>query len=239
MYHSITFGDKNTWTDWHLIPDSRPVFNPPSVKTKIVEIPGSDGTLDMTESLTGFPLYNDRTGSFVFNVENGHQDWQKLYSSIMGHLHGKKLRAVLEDDPNYYYEGRFWVENWESGKANSKITIGYQVAPYKASKSETLVSDLSIATSASSNFVNDILTLGNIIGDMPVTPRVHVSSISVNDNVEIDWMYLSTNIYVAKKVSYTGDYYFPDFILYGTGTMLFGIVGKGAHVQLYSRKGYF
>ena len=61
MYHSITFGDKNTWDDWHLIPSKRPSFNPPNVKSQYVDIPGGNGVLDLTESLTGYPLYNTRT----------------------------------------------------------------------------------------------------------------------------------------------------------------------------------
>lgn len=36
MYHSITIGEKNTWDDWHLIPTSRPLVNPPSVNTHLI-----------------------------------------------------------------------------------------------------------------------------------------------------------------------------------------------------------
>ena len=63
MYHSITLGTKNTWDDWHLIPTSRPVVNPPSVKTNMIEIPGGDGVLDLTTALAGRVLYKNRTGA--------------------------------------------------------------------------------------------------------------------------------------------------------------------------------
>ena len=71
MYHSITFRDNNgnevnTWDDWHLIPSTRPLVNLPSVRTKNVEIPGANGSVDLTEILSGEPLYGDRTGSFDF-----------------------------------------------------------------------------------------------------------------------------------------------------------------------------
>lgn len=116
MYHSITIGDKNTWDDWHLIPTSRPLFNPPTVKSNLVEIPGGDGTLDLTTALTGRPTYNNRTGSWTFIVQNGFKDWSALYSEIMVYLHGQKFKAILEDDPAYYYEGRFSVNQWKSDK---------------------------------------------------------------------------------------------------------------------------
>lgn len=131
MYHSITIGEKNTWDDWHLIPTSRPLFNPPSVKTHLVDIPGGDGVLNLTNALAGRPTFNNRTGSWTFIVQNGFMDWATLFSEIMVYLHGKTLRAVLEDDPAYYYEGLFFVNQWKSDKDYSQIVIEYNVDPYK------------------------------------------------------------------------------------------------------------
>lgn len=130
-YHSITIGDKNTWDDWHLVPTSRPLVPPPSVNASYVTIPGSNGALDLTEALTGYPTYTNRTGSWEFLVLNGYGEWYARYSEIMAYLHGKKFRAILDDDPNYYYEGRFAVDSWASNKDWSRITINYNVGPYK------------------------------------------------------------------------------------------------------------
>lgn len=129
--HSITFGDKHTWNDWHLIPTSRPVFNPPSVKTNIINVPGADGSLDLTDTLTGYPLYANRSGSFEFAVANDYWNWEIAYSTIMNYIHGRRMKAILDDDPKYYYEGRFSVNSWKSGKDYSTITIDYNVAPFK------------------------------------------------------------------------------------------------------------
>lgn len=131
MYHSITIGGKNTWDDWHLIPTSRPLVNPPSIKTSLIEIPGGDGVLNLTNVLAGRPTFKNRTGSWTFVVQNGFMDWATLYSEIMAHLHGQTLRAVLEDDPAYYYEGIFSVNQWKSDKDYSQIVIDYNVDPYK------------------------------------------------------------------------------------------------------------
>lgn len=146
--HSISFGNvkavteggktydtfeviANTWTDWHLIPSSRPSVVPPTIVTKYVEIPGADGVLDLSNFLTGRPTYGQRQGSFSFVVDNDHEPWEKLRSRITNALHGKKLNMLLMDDPNYYYTGRFTVGNWESGATNSKISLSYQLDPYK------------------------------------------------------------------------------------------------------------
>lgn len=128
--HSVTFGEKNSWKDWFLIPSSRPVINPPSVKTHYVDVPGGNGKIDLTESLTGHPVYDNRTGSLEFYVENGHKDWDVLYSEISNYLHGKTMKIVLEDAPYFYYEGRYAVNNWKSDPGYSIITIDYDVYPY-------------------------------------------------------------------------------------------------------------
>ena len=88
MYHSITIGEKNTWDDWHLIPTSRPLFSAPKVKENIIDIPGADGSLDLTIALTGRPTYENRIGSWTFAVQNGFKDWTELYSEIMDNCIG-------------------------------------------------------------------------------------------------------------------------------------------------------
>lgn len=138
MYHSITFGNKNTYDDWHLVPTSRPVFNPPEPKIKTIDIAGGNSILDVSEALTGYPVYNNRTGSFEFIVLNGYKRWDKLYSDILNYLHGRRMKCILEDDPGYYYEGRFKVNEWRSEKNWSKIIIDYSVEPYKWSTKTSL-----------------------------------------------------------------------------------------------------
>lgn len=57
--------------------------------------------------------------------------WATLYSEIMTFLHGKSGKLVLEDDPGYYYEGRFKVNPWKSEESWSTIAIDYKLSPYK------------------------------------------------------------------------------------------------------------
>lgn len=185
MYHSITLGTKNTWDDWHLIPTSRPVINPPSVKTNLIEIPGGDGMLDLTTALSGRPLYKNRTGSWEFYAENGFRDWTALYSDIMVYLHGQKMRAVLEDDPMYYYEGRFAVNIWKSSKERSSITIDYDLNPYKkeifGSTEEWIWDTFNFETGIIKYYkdlpVNGTLNIVVITDTMPVSPTL-VTSVS-------------------------------------------------------------
>lgn len=156
MYHSITFYDNsgfstekapdshgsglysptNTTDDWKIVPMTRPVVPPPGVKTITTDIPGANGYLDFTESLCGIPFFNNRTGSIEFMVLNDFREWNEAYEDIMATLHGKKVKFVLEDEPEYYYEGRTTVNAWDSSDQHwSHVTIDYDVKPFKKSVS--------------------------------------------------------------------------------------------------------
>lgn len=135
--------DRNTWESWHLIPQSRPTLPPPSRKSKeLSDVFGINGDIDLALKTIPYPLFKNRTGSFTFiynplfqKMHNGYKPWDVLYSEICEYIHGRHLRMVLEDDPSYYYEGIFYVENWDSSTdgSGSIVTIGYSVQPYKMS----------------------------------------------------------------------------------------------------------
>lgn len=195
MYHSITFYKNddfssgiNTYDDWFLIPASRPVFNPPSVKTKYIDIPGADGVIDLTETLRKCPVYNNREGSIEFIVENGHRAWWEAYSTIMDYIHGQYVKAVLEDDPEHYYEGRFFVNEWKSDKDWSRITLDYNLKPYKTNIQSTTEEWIWDPFNFDTGIIlKDIIVdsdeyrpfeLQNYIGRKPVSP---VFTVSVSD----------------------------------------------------------
>ena len=198
-YHSMNFtylkewddaekkhGTINTWDDWHLIPTSRPVFNPPSVKEVYIDIPGSNGRLDMTESLAGYPLYDNRTGSFEFIVANGYRPlWIGGYQKFANWLHGKDLRCVLDDDPSYFYEGRFVMKEWKSNNDGtwSNVTFDYNVAPYKRSIRTSLDDWLWDPFNFETDVINKVnnITINRYVDlkihtDMPVIPTLYLNS---------------------------------------------------------------
>ena len=211
MYHSINFGSKNTWDDWHLVPTSRPVFNPPALKERKLEIPGGNGIIDMTTSLTGYPVFQNREGSFEFIVMNDYMEWHELYSEISDYLHGQKMKAWFDFEWNsngYYYEGRFKVNSWKSDKNYSKITIDYSVFPYKIgwlSKSMNIPSTVQQGS--------PVAIPGELIGQMPVCPYLIVHTTS-SDPMIINF----TNSYLGINYStmlHAGSYRIPDIVFYG------------------------
>jgi len=159
-----------------LIPTSRPAFNPPAQKTQLVDIPGANGQLDLSCVLTGHPIFQNRTGSIEFAVENGHRAWNALYSEIMNYLHGQTMLAVLEDDTGYCYEGRFTVSGWKSDKLYSVITIDYDVYPYKRERISTTEDWLWDPFDFETGYIRDKLVDLAVTEDEPLTVTIEGTS---------------------------------------------------------------
>ena len=147
MIHSISFSTnldndavdvfeswKNTFREWHLVPKTRPVVNPPETRTEYSTIQNVDGILDFSESLDGTIHYGMRKGSWAFAVDhelNAPILWNKIYDDIMREIHGRKVRVCLQDDAGFYYQGRVFVNEWKSDKYWSEIVLDYELEPYK------------------------------------------------------------------------------------------------------------
>lgn len=210
MYHSVTFGSKNTYSDWHLVPDGRPVIAMPELKTNYVDIPGANKPLDLSDLLTKYPTYNNRQGDLKFHVLNGYNDWNVLYQTIANYVHGRRMQVTLEDDSDYYYEGRITVGEWTSKNDGtwSDITLHYELDPYKYakvaySKTET------VDGSTTKAMVYD----SKDIGRMPVVPEITVSNIGTG-GVRIDTYNREImGGWVSHNITQNGKYTFYDSVL--------------------------
>lgn len=224
MYHSITFGDKNTWDDWKIVPSSRPVFSPPKQKTNYIDIPGSNGALDLSEALTGYPIFNNREGSFEFIVLNDYKRWNIRYSEIMEYLHGNTMQAILEDEPEYFYQGRFTVSAWNSSSGDtwSRIMIDYNVEPYKwsilKSTDEWLWDPFNFETGViqTTTFKDIVIDSDDwveksfvkvLFGGAPSSPEFVVAS---TDEKGMDVEFMNRTVHLNDGINSV-----PEFILYG------------------------
>lgn len=205
MYHSVTFGSKNSYADWHLVPDSRPVIVMPEAKITTVDVPGSNGILDLSETLTKYPLYSNRTGSIKFHVLNDIEPWQIIYSNIANYLHGRKNTLTLEDDPNYYYEGRYKVA-WTSNNNGtwSDVEISYDLSPFKYYNQTSVQEDPDLYKNIVINGSSKTIKLANelTIGTVPVVPEFVVSNISGNG---ITLNFTNAELNISKTVSFTSN----------------------------------
>lgn len=128
MAIGVKFGDYHSSNDLSLVLVKK-VIEAPKVKEIRVSIPAGDGSIDLTESLTGAVAYEDRELAFTFVKIGG--DFPTVFSDIQNKLHGKKMRITLDADPDYYYKGRVFVNAWSSNATTGEVEIRCTCEPFK------------------------------------------------------------------------------------------------------------
>ena len=127
----------NTWYDWHLILSAKE-YTPPEIKTNTVDIDGMNGSLDLTEALTGEPTYKDGEFNATLWTDYGkRQDREDLFKSIIKAVHGRKIRLIEPDNPNHYLVGRITVGDKENNLAYMSFKIKVTCEPWLYAIEET------------------------------------------------------------------------------------------------------
>lgn len=129
--HGVIFDDKHSYRDWALVLRHRPKVSPPTPKQKLISVPGSDRIIDLTQLLTGNVHYEPRTITMEFIMTADRERWADLYSDILDALHGKSVKIVMDNDPNWYYKGRVIVGDLEAEKRTANLMMTATVEPYK------------------------------------------------------------------------------------------------------------
>ena len=132
MNCGVTFDDRiHTWRDWGLNLVS--IYIPmPEPKTQIRDIPGGDGNIDLTE-VNGRPAYKDRSGlELVFDLmDEDYKVWFLKYSEFAKEIHGKKVKMVLDDEPEHYYMVRLNLDGQKTNPVYGEITLSGTAEPFK------------------------------------------------------------------------------------------------------------
>lgn len=103
----------------------------PELQSCEQEIPGRDGTLDLSDALTGFPTFKNVKHKLSFDFKDGgYEKWLSMASSLKGAIHGKRLPVVIGND-TYYYDARVYVNTEKLNNDYSKVEIELDAAPYK------------------------------------------------------------------------------------------------------------
>ena len=129
----VHFGDTHSFRDLNLV--LAPFDYTPAVpKTNFIDIPGGDGSIDATEA-DGTIHYQDREFTFIFSVMPGDKlTFEERQTVVARALHGKRFEIVLDKDPEYFWRGRVWIDEYASNKRLRQIAIVARVSPYKVKK---------------------------------------------------------------------------------------------------------
>lgn len=208
----ISFGSYHSYDDFNLIL-SQKIIGTPSPKTEVIDIPGSDGVLDLTEFF-GEVKYNNRNLSFEFSSVVPQSEFMDLFTRVQGALHGKKMNIVLDDDSSWYYVGRITVSEWKAEKSIGKLTIDCDCEPYKIKIADTVIQQV----------VNGAVTV-----NLPNSMKSVVPTIDITGSVNLTF---GTNYYALTE----GRYDLPGVqLVYGDNSVL--LDGTGTASFTYRERG--
>lgn len=207
------FDKFNTWYDWRLICTAKDV-TPPEAKTNYVEIDGMNGTLDLSESLTGEVTYNDRIVTASLWTDNGnYAERVNLLRDITVALHGRKVKIIEPDDLEHYFYGRIAIKSVRHTKAYTEFTIEATCEPWRYSLTE-----ISRRVDVNNNSVDVVIVNNGVKSLCPV--------ITVSGNITI------THNDIVSTVS-TGSYMITSVKL-KPGNTLINVTGKGSVTFAYT-----
>lgn len=126
----VKFDDFHSYADFGLILNYVSI-SPPEPKTHYAEIAGADGSIDLTEALTGDVKYKNRTLEFSFTYKGNHSNQLSEYTKIGKYIHGRNMKIIIDSDSNYYYQGRVEISKCEHQPGICIFDISCNVEPYK------------------------------------------------------------------------------------------------------------
>src|SRR5699024_8115291 len=104
--YACTINGKHTYYHYGLYVTNTAPIAPPEVRTQYIEVPGRNGNLDLTDVLTGRPVYGDRKITLEMGGKKPAGEWPGFFSRFLADVHGKKVEIVFDNDPGCYYVGR-------------------------------------------------------------------------------------------------------------------------------------
>ena len=97
-------GDEiHTGEDLDLVQEEKKIEKP-TIQSHTIEVPGRDGLLNLTRSLTGKVSYYNRELTFRY-FGDGDREHLLEIDDIMSKYHGQTIRIIDDDRPGHYYEG--------------------------------------------------------------------------------------------------------------------------------------
>ena len=127
----------HTLKDWNLAIGNNNCIGDPTQETYYLDVPGADGFLDYSDSLTGRPVFKERSIEITLGGKLNREKWTAFISNLRILLQGKKIRIVFDDFPGYYWEGRCELSSFERSReiGTFKLSIP-QADPYGYSLNE-------------------------------------------------------------------------------------------------------
>lgn len=226
----------HTYDDWRLYITNTNIISNPEQYTNYVTVPGRNGQLDMSEALTGHPVYIRRELTINLASARPKTMWDATISYFRNHINGRVCLITFDNDMSYFWRGRVQIEGFESVMTLGTFTLKVEAEPYKYSiyqSSDPWLWD-------SFNFTTDMITYMNAWnisgsktvtvqrGTMPTTPVFIVN--------QLVGTYIRMTVDGRSYDLVAGSNTFPEVKVNGDVDVTFNFTGT-AKVQIVYRGG--
>lgn len=127
----FVFDDWDTWRDFGLVTTKKDT-TPPEPKTNIIELDGMNGSLDLSEALTGEITYHNRIITASFWTCNGTlNDRANMLSDFTAKLHGRKMKIYEPEDHHHYFYGRVRITSQKHTITHTEFAIEAVCDPWR------------------------------------------------------------------------------------------------------------
>lgn len=138
MYPSVTINGIDMFKTYHAPLKELHSVQPPALKSFFQDVPGGDGSIDLSTANSGRPTYERREITMNFKCEMPMNRWTTTMSEVLRNFHGKEGKIIFEDEPDYYYIGRMAVSDYERVVQTGAFVITANAEPYKYELSSSL-----------------------------------------------------------------------------------------------------
>jgi hypothetical protein len=219
-------GGKHSFRDFSLVPAGAAVLEEAEPEESYLEIPGVHGSLDLTESLFGYPVYRDREGSFPFYLRGPKNRRLTVRTELVRRYHGRRVEIIEDREPDVYLSGRLTVEDPDKD-GSSGITISGRFSPFKmditASDEDWLWDPFSFEYGVIREYgaieVDGSYTLHLISSPFGGSPQVKASTSGMTVTAGGVTYALTTDYSVLADLRLPADYSQEDLVFTGTGTV--------------------
>ena len=190
IYQSVSINGINMLKTYKMALKERHCVQPPEPKTLYQDIPGADGSLDLSTAISGHMVYNRRKITLNFGCGYEIDRWAGIFSEILRLFHGKNGKLIFDDDPDYYYYGRMTISKYSRVQTLGTFTITVDAEPYKyelyASDEDWLWDTFSFEHGVIREY-KDIEVSGSYTLQIPGTERWVIPEIIVSRDMTVDF----------------------------------------------------
>ena len=142
---AVSINGTNTLTTYGLFLCADLKIGEPRLKENRVDIPGGNGSLNMSYSPQGMPVYYDREISFTLAKAMTEAARDSAVSTLRNLWHGKEVDLILPNDAAHYWHGVLAIGD-VSGYNKGLIPVKMTAAPFKLKNALTTVTQTGAGT---------------------------------------------------------------------------------------------